>query len=542
MMKLHDSGARRGRGFTLIELLVATSLTVLMLYIINLVFLNAVNAVGQGAALSDIITNSRALNEQLERDAAAMVGPHEGHLEAGLTPLETGGIMIILQRQIGDWDEDGVLEGDTNDNGVIDLDLGESQDPMNPEGVPFYQIDGQISHRLVRSDQLVFIRKRKPSALFSPEARTDTFPIAPESETGFTSQNVRDEVAPYIKVWYGHVLRTDPDGTDPDDNPSAADNPLAAGALGRPGPNELATHWVLGRQALFLGDAGMGGSVPGIHVNGGWYNAGGALMTGYTEPAAAVKYLFMGTTDFAYYGLADTDPNAVHTYGAIVGGDPADWSSAVNGTKRLWSPVATAGTFSNTTYRARAYTEYTYGRKRLRVNPNPAGSGFESWQVAQTHPYFMGNISDFIVEFAADYFKGVFDDNPDGGVDAVDSLFRWYTHTPFANQDITPLDTTLPPRPDEPVTYTVPATAWAQAAYDNNPSIPHADAAFVWRHDDDESGQKNSWPMMLRIRYRLHDTRGLLQSFVGQKQPDGNVYGGPQSGRWFEITIPVNRP
>ncbi len=484
-------------AFTLIELLVATVITLLLLFLIDQVFYNTVNAVGQGAALNDIIAASRSINEQLERDSQAMVGPHSG--TEGMLPTETGGVLVILQREI--------------------------------PNAPYILPDGSEGTRSVRSDQLMFIRERRAPFTKDPHSRRNTFPICPSAESTFTSPDISEETAPYIRVWYGHVLRTDPDGTDPDDAPGSVDTVTANGALGQAGPNRLANNWVLGRQALFLGTTSST-----IHVKGAWYNVGGATdMSGYSTPAAAIRYLFMGLTDYALFAL-DGDT----TNGAMVGGIEPTSSPPTNTSRRLWStfasPVGSSDSDQYTEYRNRAY-DYTYGKKRLRVNPNPSGNTYDAWQIAQMHPYFMANVSDFIVEFAGDYFKTDGQDSPgDKKLDWIDGgNIRWLTHDGFKNEEHAPADAT------QPFTYPPPV---GTLPYDTNPSaLPHADAAFVFRHDDYKPGELNLWPYLIRIRYRVHDPRSKFRRYVGQYDTDNSVFiGEEESGMWFEKVIEVDRP
>ena len=61
-----------------------------------------------------------------------------------------------------------------------------------------------------------------------------------------------------------------------------------------------------------------------------------------------------------------------------------------------------------------------------------------------------------------------------------------------------------------------------------------ADAAYIFRHDDDGVTLPGSRSPLLRIRYRLHDSRGRLQGTDGLNNPTNGI--------WFEHIIRVNRP
>ena len=57
------------------ELMVAITITALMLFLVSRIFFDTTTAVTQGIATSQVIDNSRAISDQIERDAEAMVGP-----------------------------------------------------------------------------------------------------------------------------------------------------------------------------------------------------------------------------------------------------------------------------------------------------------------------------------------------------------------------------------------------------------------------------------------------------------------------------------
>ena len=325
---------------------------------------------------------------------------------------------------------------------------------------------------------------------------------------------------------------------------------------GRSGPNRLGNQWILGRQALFLEDEDGGSS---IHINAGWYNAGGSDMTGYSLPSSSLRYLHMGLTDIAYYGYFGE-----HDNGAMVGDRISE--DAEEADKRLWAVVGDVdgslveGAGIDITYDeyiTRALTYYTYAKKRLRANPTPQGPNLQSWQIAQMHPIFLPNVSDFIVEFAADRTKDTsFTWIPEGDIDfyqtpvaSSGNLIKWYVHSPFANWPdyyYTGLHDDDDYDPNRPETFPmIFPKEGASAVLESDPSYyddtdddkyPHVDGAFVWRHDDDsDNAAENLWPYLIRIRYRVHDPRGKFQEF--------NVSTGrAESGKWFEHVIAVKRP
>jgi hypothetical protein len=168
-----------------------------------------------------------------------------------------------------------------------------------------------------------------------------------------------------------------------------------------------------------------------------------------------------------------------------------------------------------------------------------------AWDVSPSHTYFMGGVSDFIVEFAGDLVQGHFtraitsaDMGPDGELDRDgQGRIKWYTAL-GANPRWNPAIFDE----DKPITTPAPDPGTASGEYPphvrpaNLGAFPRADAAFVWQH----AGTPNftQWPWMIRIRYRLHDRRG---DFEG-RQVTNNVTNKkePEPGVWFETIIPVN--
>jgi len=422
----------------MVELLVATSITLVMLFLIDRVFFDTTQAIGQGVALSKIMSQSRTISEQLERDARAMVGPK--------TP--SGGFLVILNKQIA--------------------------------GVNVIDYVGNNQPRAIQSDQLLFISEAK-----SLEA------IAPGSTNNYANTAAG---AKHVRVWYGHVLRTNPNGTGP-----------GGGGLGAVGsPNEIGTEWILGRQALFL--RGLPTGFAGVHAITALYDSD--VDYAMTNPFGGGEKLYMGLADVCDDELGDI---------------------TVVGTGTAIPPQLGDG-LPSATYALRSY-EYIFGQQRLRVNPKPNGNTFESWKIAQMHPYFMENVSDFFVEFAGDYEDntngnvgpdGLIDTDMVGGTGTGD--IKWYHDSNPPAVGVGGFNDPTVPIP--PITPTSPF-------YDTAPGLAHADGAFVWRHNDD-SATNSRWPTMIRLRYRLHDRNGRFNEEVSP--------GVQQGGKWFEKIIRVKRP
>jgi len=348
-------------------------------------------------------------------------------------------------------------------------------------------VTGARSTRKVRSDQLLFIRNTSGAQASVPGSDDALSP----------SPTVHDDPGhvAFSRVWYGHLLRTAADGTGP-------------GATLGNSPNRTATHWSLGRQLLFLHDPDE--TLSGTQADDATYNAD--VSGGMTIPVTPKTY--MGVADVAALKLAEngvfgsltTVPNAVIATNT-------SWLSSELQNYQLYTDM------SHGDYRPAAY-ELLFLNERLRFNPTPqipaAPGPLASWQIAQTHPLLARNVSDFIVEFAADT------DN-DGDIDRDGSQnIEWFG---LGNLVSGPYDwTDGTDRTDYDPEHVV--TAGSEVRY-------------LWRHDDDQNNPGNNnhtkWPHLIRIRWRMHDTRGEL-THTNLNTPDDNA------GVWYEKIIPVNRP
>ncbi len=273
---------------------------------------------------------------------------------------------------------------------------------------------------------------------------TDEFlhPLTPGSAASFHS----DGKALYAKVWYGHVEHLKADGV------------TSGGGLGNAGLDVLANQWVLGRQAILLA----GSSPPGVTIYAqSAQNDATVNGTGYP---GVNKRMYNALTDVAAVDLV-----GVH---ATLPGDAL---------------------------------KYIYdSNARLKVASPPTTNTFDSWRLAQMHPYFVGNVSDFIVEFAADA-------DMSGDVDTDSSQIRWYGLATGSPGD----------------TYGTPTfSGW--------PTTPVV-SGTTWVFQHDVTAGNNAWPYLIRIRYRMHDFSGRIAGGIDTTTQK------PIGGRWFEHIIKVPR-
>lgn len=317
--------------------------------------------------------------------------------------------------------------------------------------------------RNVRDDQIMFFRDAGGMTSLTPSA-----------DGTFDPQSLPSPSA--ARIWFGHALRTNSDGQLP-----------GSTGLGNE-PNVYASDWILARQAALL-DADADAN--DWHAESCRWNATVVnVTTDITDPQLrdsltdVVKLDLLGTSD---------DDGVVGGTGTPGAGNYIVWE---DDTPHEYILRAKRNMFVTT---------------RLRVNPVPDGTSFESWRIAQMHPYFAGHVSDFVVEFAGDY-----DGTP--GLDTLDTLdpnagqIIWYSGTNLPSSGFVDGDDSNP-APDSPI-------------YDASSGAGSPDHVFVFRHG--ASGDKG-WPHMVRIRYRLHDSRDKIVGADGE------------AGRWFEYVLKVNR-
>ena len=447
------------QGFTIIELLVALGISAVMIFLIGKFFSEVSGAIRLGINKGEIAAKNNTVSEELYRDfkSSNMVGPVEG------------GFMVLVHASIPNA-------------------------PMKHRTTP-----GGETRRHVISDQLLFIRKVGPSA---GDPLEPLVAAGPNSYANSVGNNVE-----HARVWYGHLRRTRPDGSDTDVLGGSADSEL----------NKWANQWILGRQVLFLDSAASGTTHttvdPAMNLNAAEFNA--PVVGGLAGSAPAnLRFLFKSTAD-----IADTDLLALTAPG------PGSYLD---------------DTLSMDEYRQRAYM-LTYGIERLRVNTE-ISSRFESWRVAQAHPFLMDNVSDFTIEFAADI-------NPhDGEVDFItvdgEKEIKWYGYwfnrIGKGQRSLrNPQGNLASHNPYEPEVYPIPQNA-DYPPFDEFPNsrnsvrLPYQfddfpfgfAAAFVWRPDPPHD---DYWPYLLRFRYRVHDDQGII----------GDINDEP--GIWFEQIVAVNR-
>jgi pilin/secretion family protein with methylation motif len=494
---------QRVRGVTLVEMMVALAITTFVILVINKLFNEVIQTVGRGTQAGEILQRSRAFDEQIASETQLIIS---GGRDPANNPYDWFG------RMVGPAGRESGRPG-----GFFAIIQRVVNAPLTIED----SLQGRT--RLIRSDQLIFIYDQRP--LLDDSGKKRLPPLAPSSD-GTYGGDMRNSInADYVRMWYGHAVQL------PADPSTFNITNHDLGVLNGANPNAIAQDWVLGRHALFLTDSS---SNPGAQPYGAYTGTALAAMTQANVIAG---------------------PSGVRMYNGIT--DVAN----ITLNKIINAPGIGLNSLPNTlAYQGQVLSMmFTSAPLQTSAKPVTETTGvLSSWDVAPSHSYFMGGVSDFIVEWAGDVVRGVsylpsagdISAGPDGELDRdPEGRIKWYTWAQ-PNRDLGGGNLQAV-NPDLPVTYPVPnALAYApfvppttanfffSAPPPGRPSfVPNNQAAFVWQHQS--STGFTQWPWMIRIRYRLHDRRGEFEG----RQVTVNAATGetePEPGAWFETIIPVN--
>jgi prepilin-type N-terminal cleavage/methylation domain-containing protein len=375
---------------------------------------------------------------------------------------------------------------------------------INPSDLTEVEVDE------LRTDQLLFIRDGE--GLKS---------MTPATASGYGT-NFIGQPGDRAKVWYGHALRTLSNG-----------RLRSGGDVSLGGDNakfdSVGNNFILGRQAMLFNPTDVSDptnpqkltvdNAGFIYADQAYWNAP-VNNTGYPTAARTFK----GLTDMTF------QPYGPHT--GTNSGSLLDQLTDLNNDDDDY-----------------VNTAYPSADERLRVNtaPNPDDTDYAAWAIAQGHAILAQGCSEIIVDFAADLNGNGRIDRVNGGGNDTAGTIYWYDtfRRPLQNSAAFQWD-----NPQGDPNFIQPLVSGALG----NQNV------FVFRVDDDEpydSGaggfQSHSrWPYMIRIRYRLHDTRGRLRGNYAaalrdllDNDGDGDIdeAGEDQiAGRWFERIISVPRP
>ncbi|MEM6332766.1 MAG: prepilin-type N-terminal cleavage/methylation domain-containing protein [Planctomycetota bacterium] len=594
-------------GFTLLELLVAVSISVVMMLLINLLFQQTVAAVSLGSGTSDVLHQGSSVNTQLQKDFG--VGAEEIILRNSLPgnpdddrdvtsssaqdPVRVG-VLIIATHFI---DNDTANAATPSEQDEVFLESGQRGTVFIPE-----DSDGD-GHADVRSDQLVFLRNTYPGeAAITPQttdANASVVPVGaarvwyghlqPTIDDGTEANG--DDPTDTDEYWFYQnpandwilgrqaMYFLDPD----DDNHSEADPYNSGTPMLTRDDIHVAVEFEAGDVDRGLTDGSTmtsntstlpsGVSVPRL-----------AFTSSELENATDAPNELIGNNARLYHGTTDIIAARIdelfHDFGN-------------SGTGNIGSNGGPLGSFfrasvdsENTDYAQNA-AQLAFAENRLWVNPRPHDPNtgdparlLEWWQQSQMHAYLATGVSDFEVHFAGDYEENPINggtpgpsdgpDTPDGLIDVDDeNEILWYNSliddskldgivnnaitgnkvlvVPLAKSQMAAAD-----RPQVPVQRegpVVPALPLASGATIPSLGLSATDARFidhlfVFRHDEPQS-----WPDLIRIRYRMHDRGDRIADRRTDLDPavdsdndgffDNDNDGPARPGRVFEVILRV---
>jgi hypothetical protein len=327
----------------------------------------------------------------------------------------------------------------------------------------------------IRDDQILFIRDRAGLNPICPAVGNNTYAPNPAN------------TAPYVRLWYGH-------GTEYDGNKNYGPF-LQTGS-----PNGYACQWVLARQALFLNGS------PGNDIINQVWSAGGN----------ANPSIIYGVCDNVQTSLLTLD-NYLRPATSLPSNSDGFTAQALNITF-LGNPITVRR------------LPYAYFNGALPAGQNPAdGLGdtdFSPPAVARTHAYFVGSVSDFIIDFAA-CTNANHPNEPD--YSSTDGSTQWYGTSAWTGDGVmnypgSPAGLRYNPNQGN---QTIVSSAGPSAT----------GTTYIFEHGDVGSRDTNNpntaklsaWPYLVRIRYRVHDPAGKIVGADGLP------------GRLFEQILYVNR-
>ena len=371
---------------------------------------------------------------------------------------------------------------------------------LDPQNLSESQVAG------LRSDQVVFIRNA-----------ADLRSMTPATASSYRTSLIGQGGAARAKVWYGHPQRTR-QNPQPDGQRRTVGTDLGLGGADAEF-DRIGSDFILGRQAMLFNPTGLDPSV-NTHATSAYSNAAVA-QTAFTP--AADRFAYMGLTDVTsqdYSGLVTQLTN-----------NAAD---------------SVAGATDTIDY---LRTSYLYERLHVNPAPDPGETNYASWAIAQGHPILAQSCSEIIIDFAADLDgDGQIDTDYGDQSNNASAPIYWYDALRQPNLGVNAAGQW---------TQQTPAANFPQPYININANTK----AFIFRVDDilsfeDAGGTLGTagtahsyWPYLIRIRYRLHDTRGRLTGNYNEVGVDNNGDGNIDevdddkiSGRWFERIISVPRP
>ncbi|MEM7682239.1 MAG: type II secretion system protein [Planctomycetota bacterium] len=375
--------SQRTTGFTLVELLVAISIVSGIVFLFSQVFSTAQDAVARGRVVSQTISQTQSIEEQLFEDAAAMRLFKDDIERSGDTP----GFLVIINHRTPDPVE---LPDDKRA-----YDFSGAPDPADRAAE---NLANNIEDwpRRIRSDQLVFFRSASGLEGVTPGASTRLDSAAR---------------AGTARIYYGHLSRV---------NGSGDADPLGTGV------NLTTADLLLGRQALLilnpvdattLPDGGGGGD--NVVLPPASWNFNSTIFEFEVDNAlGGADELWKGATDaISLLRSGPFPPGGLDFAGLFDSGSVNslydDHVNPIETTSTPPSPEVDDGLATDRYHRSALSWAFPVVDRRLLAqtlveineydnNDNPDQRDDIVEQVGRLHAVLSPYVSDFIVEFAAD--------------------------------------------------------------------------------------------------------------------------------------------
>lgn len=541
-------------GFTMIELMVAIAITSILILFISQVFNTVQSTVSYGIRVADVLDHQRVISEQIMRDSADMMGP-----------AQDGFIVIVNQAVPAYYNQEherGSKEARItrppyirSDQLVFVRSRG-SLEPICPDRITRFA--GQSNAQFVRIWYGHGVRPR-PDGLLSGAGPTITPPVTAGSRPASAA----------LRYTVGDKLTEPGISSAIDGNLGGKDSGNGAPAIGT---NQYASNWILGRQALFLDGTNTANQVI---ADNGFSNAVVAISG---TPSGLPKQLWAGLSDVARISLPELHEAVLILTYRPEATNPNASAGSVNWEGALRVAFADRRLIVN---------------PELRPIWQGNTADIAPWQVAQQHALLMPNVSEFAVDFAADIAgnwppsRSATSTSAMGSNDIIDyvdeakvqqfikdpkimygidkktwqqqwlmdrgtetvnndlsqryrsSRIAWYSH--YASTSPVTFGAVIDPSTDQRChapfgdvngsgltgrwgPYMDLRTSKSTTITPLKDKYPNASGMFVFHKNN-----PRSWPYMIRLRYRLHDSGGQLSDTTGEP------------GRSFEQIIRIRR-
>lgn len=570
-------------GFTIVELMVAVFIAGLMISLINLIFQDTTQAVRTGLSTSEIITDARGASTQIEADLKVLVGPQEEtNARGAITALnDNGGILVIVNQLINAHEfipPNGELIKNTNLRSDQLLFFRERSGangrnilPITPETTSTYGNnfeDGSNDPHFAEYVKIWYGHaiQTETNGQDPVNSLGNPIPVLGDADGPVGDDDGINAIANNWILARHAVLLVDEEAssTKPDLVNIHADNAMYFGNINGYGAATTPSDSALFRHRVRTGLTDVAGQVLGAvgETTGpsaqqsvlDWAVRGGSLTSNiYNE----------NTLDFLYFAerLRVNPEPYLETDTSVTDYDKYQLNSWQVGQMH---PIFLTGV-------ADFIVEFAGDYFGDEVS-GTTSTGLDVDYDAGPYDTFNPLLPDGQIDRHASFSAGVGLLGPRGDIGAVDnngleygpiaSSVKWYTSPLLANfpggpngyDSTKPLTFAAPENNFAPYVDATTARNILNSASTTSPANV-TEAAYVWRHDDEafttffsntvsatnpvgsglsanpSNRQDSLWPYMLRVRYRVLDSRGSVRSTANG-----------QGGIWFEHIVKVNRP